>query len=118
VTDNATTNECSDYDSGHERAHQRFCAFAMKVVIVALLVLVASLPVARTVVNPIETRSFGALAPRQSGGSQLAAYNVPHLPYEGALGKRKRKKEQAFFGSDVLIDAHRGRTSRLLESAT
>jgi hypothetical protein len=80
VTDNATTNECSDYDSGHERAHQRFCAFAMKVVIVALLALIASLPVARTVVGLNDTRSFGPLATRSSGGCQFATYNVPHLP--------------------------------------
>ncbi len=111
MTDNATTNECSDYDSGHERVHLRFCAFAMKVAIVALLVLIASLPVARTVVGFNDTRSFGPLATRSSGECQFATYNVPHLPPDGPLS-RQEKRERKRAPLKATCRANQGRALR------
>jgi hypothetical protein len=118
MTSNATTNERSGYGSGGKRVYSRFRAFAATVVAVALLVLIASLPVARIVVDSTETRPFGAVVMRSSGGSQFATYNVPHMPPESPLGKqKKRERKRASLKATGRVTSHRGRTLRLLDSS-
>ena len=114
-----TANGCSDCGEGHGTARLRFRAFAMKVLVVALLVTIASLPVARTVVGSNDARSLGASATRWSGSYQLSMYNVPHLPPESPLGKQeKRQRKRASLKATCLVTLRRGRAHRLFDSAS
>ena len=79
-----TTNETATKNACGQIAHHRsdrhlFRAIAQRVLIVTVLAMIASLPVAGAVSGADSTRSFGAITARL-GRYPFAVYSLSHLP--------------------------------------
>ncbi len=77
---NAPTSENGACGHGHQRDRHCYRDIATKVVVVALLVMIASLPVAGSISTTDNTRPLGAVT-AQLCRYHLAAYSLPHLPH-------------------------------------
>jgi hypothetical protein len=109
MTTSATASGSSNHNGGYRRVRLRFRAFAIKVVALALLVLMASLPIAGTVVDAFSAGSADALRAR-SGRYQLATYNLPHVPHtpEGVVGMQRKRKRTLLKALGVITPRRRG----------
>ena len=87
---NLTATKNPDRQIAHSKVLDSVRVIVQKVLIVTVLAMIASLPVAGAISGADTVRSFGALTARL--GRPEAVYSLSHLPQttEGLFGKRRK----------------------------